>query len=83
MAAPEGPRVGRGLVRVSPCDWSLHPVAPVSLRRPIDIAFCPRSKAAYVLDFGEFEMTGGGGTTARAGSGRRTKDWRRALRQRS
>jgi len=69
MTAPQGPRVGRELIRVSPRDWSLHPVSPLSLRRPIDIAFCPCSKAAYVLDFGEFEMTADGGSTARAASG--------------
>jgi glucose/arabinose dehydrogenase len=67
--APEGPRVGRGLVRVSPRDWSTHAVQALPLKRPIDVAFCPRSKAAYVLDFGEFEIAPDKGVAARAGSG--------------
>jgi glucose/arabinose dehydrogenase len=69
MTAPDGPREGRELIRVSPRDWSTHAVPQLPLKRPIDVAFCPRSKTAYVLDFGEFEMTPYKGVAARAGSG--------------
>jgi hypothetical protein len=69
MTAPAGPRVGRALLRVSPRDWSTHVTRALPLLRPIDVAFCPLSKAAYVLDFGEFEIAGDKGVAARAGSG--------------
>jgi glucose/arabinose dehydrogenase len=68
MTARSGPRVGRKLVRVDPSDWSLHAARPMSLHRPIDLTFDP-SGAAYVLDFGEFEMTAAMGVEARAASG--------------
>jgi hypothetical protein len=69
MTAPAGPRAGRELIRVSPRDWSTHATRTLRLKRPIDIAFCPHSKSAYVLDFGEFEITPDKGVAARAGSG--------------
>lgn len=68
MTGPAGPRVGRSLVRVDPRDWSMHPFAG-GFSRPIDVRFSPADGAAYVLDFGEFEMTEGGGLAARAASG--------------
>lgn len=73
MTAPPGPKVGRGLVRVDPADWSLHPVAAGPFSRPIDVRFDPRDGALHVLDFGEFEMAAGRRVEARAGSG---KLWR-------
>ena len=69
MTAPQGARVGRTLIRVSTGDWRTHPVAAAEFKRPIDVAFCPLSGAAYVVDFGEFEMTPEKGIAARAGSG--------------
>jgi hypothetical protein len=69
MTARSGPRVGRKLVRVDPAGWSVHPVQPMALHRPIDVAFDPSGSAAYVLDFGQFEMTPGMGVEARAASG--------------
>jgi glucose/arabinose dehydrogenase len=69
MTAPQGPRVGRAVVRVSLRDWSTHPLPALPLARPIDVAFCPCSQAVYVLDFGEFEIAADKGVAARAGSG--------------
>jgi hypothetical protein len=69
MTARSGPRVGRKLLRVDPAGWSVHPVQPMALRRPIDVAFDPSSSAAYVLDFGQFEMTPEMRVEARAASG--------------
>jgi hypothetical protein len=66
--APES-RVGRKLIRVDPADWSVHPTKTVPLQRPIDLVFDSRDSAAYVLDFGEFEITEQKGVSARAGSG--------------
>lgn len=73
MTAPAGPRVGRSVARVDPSDWSLHPFAQAGLLRPIDVRFGPPDGAVYVLDFGSFEMLGGGGVSAEPGSG---KLWR-------
>ena len=56
MTAPSGPRVGRGVVRIDPSDWSIHPLLRGPLRRPIDVCFGPAG-SLYVLDFGEFEMS--------------------------
>ena len=67
MTAPPGPRVGRGLVRLDPSDWSMHPLARAPLRRPIDVAF-DADGSLWVLDFGEFEMSEGG-VQAEAGTG--------------
>lgn len=57
LSARPGPRAGRCLVRVDPSDWSLHPVLTPPLQRPIDVMFTPEESSAYVLDFGEFEIT--------------------------
>lgn len=69
MTAPPGPKVGRGLARVDPADWSLHPIAAGPFSRPIDVRFDPRDGALHVLDFGQFEMAAGRRVEARAGSG--------------
>ena len=68
MTAPGGKQIGRALVRVSTVDWSIHALAISGLKRPIDVVFCPASKAAYVLDFGNFEMTANG-VAARSATG--------------
>ncbi len=68
-----GPRVGRGLGRIDPHDWSLHSVATEPLVRPIDVRFGPLDNGLYVLDFGLFEMRDEGGVNAEAKSG---KLWR-------
>jgi glucose/arabinose dehydrogenase len=57
LTARPGPRAGRCLVRVDPSDWSVHPVPTPPLHRPIDVMFAPEESSAYVLDFGEFEIT--------------------------
>lgn len=57
LTARPGPRAGRRLVRVDPSDWSVHAVSTPPLHRPIDVLFTPEESAAYVLDFGEFEIT--------------------------
>lgn len=76
MFGDEGPltsatqsRVGRKLVRVDPKDWSVHATKALPLNRPIDVAFAPSGSAAFVLDFGHFEITPEKGVAARAGSG--------------
>jgi glucose/arabinose dehydrogenase len=76
MTAPTGPRVGRGVGRVDPRDWSLHPVVAGPLNRPIDVRFHPSDAALYILDFGLFEMHAERGVVAEAGSG---KLWRLPL----
>ncbi len=60
LTAPSGPRVGRGVVRVDPGDWSVHPLPEVPYSRPIDVGFHPGDGALHVLDFGRFEMTARG-----------------------
>ena len=75
MTAPVGPRVGRGVARIDPSDWSLHPVVSGPLARPIDVRFDPAGEALYILDFGQFEMSERG-VVAEAGSG---KLWRLPL----
>lgn len=70
MTAPPGPRVGRGVARIDPVDWSLHPIVTGPLARPIDVRFDPAGTALYILDFGSFEMDGERGVIAEAGSGR-------------
>jgi glucose/arabinose dehydrogenase len=69
VAAPEGPRAGRTVVRIDTDTWTAHPVdgVPPALR-PIDVRFHPVSGEAWVLDFGEFELRPGG-MHARPGSG--------------
>jgi glucose/arabinose dehydrogenase len=67
MTAPPGPRIGRGLVRVDPSDWSIHSLLRAPLRRPIDVAF-QDDGSLWVVDFGEFEMSERG-VQAEAGTG--------------
>jgi len=57
MTAPPGPHVGRGVARIDPAGWSLHPLLSGSFARPIDVRFGPTDGALYVLDFGRFEMS--------------------------
>ncbi len=76
MTGPSGPRVGRRVVRVDPADWSLHPVVKGLLVRPIDVRFGRGAEALYILDFGHFEMTEGGGLETDPTGGRL---WRYAL----
>ncbi len=76
MTAPAGPRVGRGVARVDPRDWSLHDVVGGPLSRPIDVRFSVAGDALFVLDFGRFEMDADHGVVAEAGSG---KLWRLSL----
>ncbi len=70
MTAPEGPKVGRCLVRVDPQEWTLHPMPAPPLARPIDVRFSPEDGALHVLDFGFFEMDGRDGLQATSKSGR-------------
>jgi hypothetical protein len=72
MTAPPGPRVGRGVARVDPGDWSLHPFLREPLVRPIDVRFDATGQWLYIVDFGEFEM-GDHGVEATPGTG---KLWR-------
>jgi len=76
MTAPPGPRVGRGVGRIDPANWSLHDVIQGTLERPIDVRFHPAGDALYILDFGRFEMHAERGVVAEARSG---KLWRLAL----
>jgi glucose/arabinose dehydrogenase len=57
MTAPGGaPRVDRGVALVDTTTWRLRPLlSGAPLRRPIDVRV--RDGAAYVLDFGHFEIT--------------------------
>ncbi len=70
MTAPAGPRVGRGIARVDPRDWSLHDVATGPLSRPIDVRFSGDGDKLYIVDFGRFEMHAERGVVAEAGSGK-------------
>ncbi|MDK3255249.1 PQQ-dependent sugar dehydrogenase [Blastococcus capsensis] len=56
MTAPSGPRVGRSIARVDTSAWTLHPLAPGPVRRPIDVRIDAAEGWVYVLDFGQFEM---------------------------
>ena len=78
MTAPAGPRVGRGLTRIDPADWSLHPFLHDPLARPIDAKFDPQGHALYIVDFGQFEMKPEGGVDAVKQSG---KIWRLPLKR--
>jgi glucose/arabinose dehydrogenase len=69
LTGREGPRVGRKLIRVSLAGRALHEVKPLPFLRPIDVMFEPLSQAAYVMDFGEFEIASDKSIVARAGSG--------------
>ncbi len=73
MTTPSGQRrVGRGLALIDPADWSLRELrSGPPLQRPIDVAFRPLDPAAYIVDFGQFEMSvpGSGGSLAVGGLG--------------
>jgi glucose/arabinose dehydrogenase len=73
MTAPAGPRTGRGVARIDPAHWSLHPAITGLMARPIDVSFHPIDAAMHILDFGRFEMTEGGRLSAEPESG---KLWR-------
>jgi glucose/arabinose dehydrogenase len=68
MTAPPGARVGRGLARIDPRDWSLHAVRSGPFCRPIDVVAAPDG-GLVVVDFGQFELLGEGRIEARGGSG--------------
>jgi glucose/arabinose dehydrogenase len=63
-----GPPARRGVVRVDPDTWALSDGVSGPWHRPIDVRFHPTRPELWVVDFGEFEMTGSG-ARARAGSG--------------
>lgn len=69
VTGPEGPRVGRRLIRMRLSDRSVSPLDGPALHRPIDVAYRPHERSLYVLDFGEFELGGGGEVRARARTG--------------
>ena len=69
LTGPARSRVGRKLVRVALADRSVHPVKPLPFQRPIDVMFEPISQAAYVVDFGEFEIAPDKSIVSRAGTG--------------
>jgi glucose/arabinose dehydrogenase len=69
LTGPARPPVGRKLVRVALADGSVHPVKRMPFQRPIDILFEPASHAAYVVDFGEFEIAPDKSIVSRAGTG--------------
>ena len=81
MTAPNGPRVGRSVVRVDLEDGSFERLlggmsgggTSGGLSRPIDVRVGPHGEHLWILDFGDFEMEAGGRVRARAGSG---KVWR-------
>jgi glucose/arabinose dehydrogenase len=69
MTAPAGPRVGRGLLRIDPRDWSQHALPAGPFARPIDVVATPDGQL-LVVDFGHFEMLGERGLEATRGSGK-------------
>jgi glucose/arabinose dehydrogenase len=69
MTAPMGPRVGRSLAVIDPEGWTMQEIPDTPLSRPIDVVYDPQRRVLFVLDFGEFEMSGHG-VEARAGTGR-------------
>jgi glucose/arabinose dehydrogenase len=69
MTAPTGPRVGRGLLRIDPADWSQHALPAGPFERPIDVVATPDGQL-LVVDFGHFEMLGERGLDATRGSGK-------------
>ncbi len=69
LTGPVRPRVGRKLVRVALANRSVHPVKSMLFQRPIDVMFEPLSRAAYVVDFGEFEIAPDKSIVARPGTG--------------
>jgi glucose/arabinose dehydrogenase len=69
LTVPDGgPPARRGVVRVDPGSWALSDGVSGPWQRPIDVRFHPTRAELWVVDFGEFEMTGSG-AQARAGSG--------------
>ena len=68
MTAPHGPRRGRGVALVDTTTATIEPIAAEGFTRPIDIRFGPDG-AAYVVDFGRFEMDATDGVVATARSG--------------
>lgn len=68
VTGPAGHRAGRAIGRIDPVDWSLHDLHVGPLHRPIDVCVDPSGEYAYVLDFGEFEMSQRG-VSAKAWSG--------------
>jgi len=70
MTAPPGSRVGRGLLRVDPADWSCRPVRGPRFGRPIDVSLTPDGLNLLVADFGHFELLDLHGVNARPGSGK-------------
>ncbi len=69
VTGPEGPALGRSLVRVNLWDGSIYPIDGPPLLRPIDVAFHPLDGALYVVDFGNYEMGRGGTLHAQSCSG--------------
>jgi glucose/arabinose dehydrogenase len=68
ITAPVGARVGRGLLRIDPLDWSQHVLPAGPFSRPIDVV--ARGGDLMVVDFGHFEMLGAGKIDATRGSGK-------------
>ena len=68
LTAPVGARVGRGLLRIDPRDWSQHALPAGPFSRPIDVV--ARGGDLMVVDFGHFEMLGAGKIDATRGSGK-------------
>jgi glucose/arabinose dehydrogenase len=68
ITAPVGARVGRGLLRIDPRDWSQHVLPAGPFSRPIDVV--ARDGDLMVVDFGHFEMLGAGKIDATRGSGK-------------
>jgi hypothetical protein len=62
-------RVGRGLLRIDPADWSQHALPAGPFVRPIDVVATPDGQL-LVVDFGHFEMLGARGLEATRGSGK-------------
>ena len=71
MTTPGGaPAPVRGVVAVDLDDFAVRPVPTPPLHRPIDVGLRPgEDDVAYILDFGQFEMTGQG-VDATPGTGR-------------
>lgn len=68
-AGPQPLRTGRSIARIDPANWTLHPVKAGPFQRPIDVRIDPAGEAAYVVDFGEYELATGGVVRAKAGTG--------------
>lgn len=67
LTGPAGPKVGRGVALIDTATWRLEPlISGDPLHRPIDVRL--HDGAAYILDFGAFEITKTG-VDARAGTG--------------